>query len=371
MKKIPLVCALLTLLALPVWAQQENKIVLELSPSSSNPRNSEGSFATLKSGRILFCFTQFYGGDADDAPARIAEITSDDQGRTWSQPQVVVDNGHNQNVMSVTLLRLHSGKLALFYLINRNLWLDCHPYMKISSDEGVTWSEPKEVFDAPGNFVLNNDRVIQTRSGRLIMPVAFHRSRTAQDVEQAFDSRALDLWYLSDDEGATWREAKSWWAIPVPSKSGLQEPGVVELADGSLFSWARTDQGCQYGFTSHDGGETWSPPVPTEMKSPVSPASIKRLPHSDSLLAVYNVHSGKFSYPQGKRTPLVAAVSSDNGKSWPIRKEIEGDPQGWYCYTAIHFVDHAVLLAYCAGYPGHHLDRLRIRRVDVAWLAAP
>jgi sialidase-1 len=104
----------------------------------------------------------------------------------------------------------------------------------------------------------------------------------------------------------------------------------------------------------------------------VAPASIKRLPHSPALLAVYNDHSGKYRFPAGgKRTPLVAAISSDNGKTWPLRHQLESDPAGWYCYTAIHFVDHAVLLAYCAGYPGHHLDRLRIRRVDLAWLQAP
>ena len=51
-------------------------------------------------------------------------------------------------------------------------------------DDGATWSEPKRVFDAPGNFVLNNDRVIQTTKGRLIVPVAFHRSRGTKDASQ-------------------------------------------------------------------------------------------------------------------------------------------------------------------------------------------
>jgi sialidase-1 len=47
---------------------------------------------------------------------------------------------------------------------------------------------------------------------------------------------------------------------------------------------------------------------------------------------------------------------------------IEADPTGWYCYTAIHFIDQGFLLAYCAGYPGHGLDRLRIRRISLSWL---
>ncbi|MEW6303663.1 MAG: sialidase family protein [Verrucomicrobiota bacterium] len=348
----------------------ENRVVLNLDPDKEHPRNSEGSFVTLKSGQILFYYTQFYGGARDNSPARIVSIASDDSGRTWSQPKVVIENAGEENVMSVSLLRLKSGNIALFYLI-KNSWLDCRPYIRFSTDEAQTWSEAKLVVQAPGYFVLNNDRVIQTSTGRLIMPLAFHRSRLSDPKSsRSFDARAIDVWYYSDDEGKTWSESDSWWALPAATRSGLQEPGVVELADGTLFSWARTDLGTQYGFTSKDGGKTWSAPEPTAMKSPVSPASIERLPGSADLLALYNDHSGQFPYPAGKRTPLVAAISKDGGKTWPVRKLLEDDPDGWYCYTAIEFTkDNAVLLAYCAGDSKvGRLNRLRIRRVDLEWL---
>ncbi|MBI5774596.1 MAG: exo-alpha-sialidase [Verrucomicrobia bacterium] len=347
----------------------ENQVVLNLEPSAENPRNSEGSFVTLKSGRILFYYSQFYGGRADNSPARIAEVHSDDQGRTWSTPMTVVENAAGNNVMSVSLLRLKSGRLAFFHII-KNSWLDCRPWLRISSDEGATWSEPKQVIEAPGYFVLNNDRVIQTSTGRLLVPVAFHRARAADPASgRTFDARAIAMWFYSDDEGATWKEADNWWAIPAVSRSGLQEPGVVELANKKILSWTRTDQGSQYGFASADNGKTWSAPVPVALQSPQSPASIKRLPGTTDLLAIYNDHSGEFPFPKGKRTPLVSAISSDGGKTWQSHKLIEGDPDGWYCYTAIHIVDGAVLLGYCAGDSKvGGLNRLRIRRVGVDWL---
>ncbi len=351
---------------------QQNVVTLNLDPTPEHPRNSEGAFATLKSGRIIFCYTEYYGGAADESPARIVRIDSDDQGRTWSQPVVVVENTGGKNVMSVSLLRLATGKLALFYLV-KNSWIDCRPHLRFSSDEGATWSEAKRVLDAPGYFVLNNDRVIQTRTGRLLMPLAFHRSRGSDpDSSTSFDARAIALWLYSDDAGSTWQEAANWWAMPVPSGSGLQEPGVVELSNGDILAWSRTDQGAQFGFQSRDGGKTWSPPAATEMKSPVSPASLKRLPNSTELLAIYNDHSGRFPFPRGKRTPLVAAISSDDGNTWPHAKLIEDDPDGWYCYTAMHFTDGAVLLGYCAGDPKvGGLNRLRIRRVSLNWLRQP
>ncbi len=349
-------------------------VCLNIEPTKEHPRNSEGSFATLKSGRIIFCYSQFYGGAADGSAARIVRIASDDQGLTWSPPEVVVENQNQAgfNVMSVSLLRLASGKLAMFY-IEKTSWQDSHPQMRLSSDDGATWSEPKPVLDAPGYFVLNNDRVIQTSKGRLVVPLAFHRARNSDTVSgKSFDNRGIAFWYYSDDEGTTWHEADTWWAMPVRSNSGLQEPGVVELADGSLFSWCRTDKGSQFGFTSKDAGKSWSPPEPTELKSPQGPASIKRLPGSSDLLALYNDHSGKFPFPKNKRNPLVAAISSDGGKTWPQRKLVESDPDGLYHYIAIHFVGDYALLGYCAGDSKvGALNRLRIRRVSLDWLRQP
>lgn len=345
---------------------------VDFEPTAAHPRSSEGSFATLRSGRIIFCYSQFSGGGSDDSPSAIAEIFSDDGGKSWSEPKLVVPTGDNQNLMSVSLLRLASGKLALFYLAKKNHWLDCHPFLRISTDDGATWGPPIRVTAAPGYFELNNDRAVQLRSGRMVLPVSFYRATGEIDVQSSWDSRAIILWYFSDDEGATWREAETWWGIPAVSSSGLQEPGVVELADGSLFSWSRTDQGSQFGFRSRDSGKTWSAPEPTALVSPESPAGIKRLPGSDTLLAVFNDHSGRFPFLANKRTPLVVAFSTDGGRTWPARQALEDDPTGWYCYTAIHFTSDGVLLAYCASNQSlPHLSRLRIRLVPWSWLRVP
>jgi hypothetical protein len=54
--------------------------------------------------------------------------------------------------------------------------------------------------------------------------------------------------------------------------------------------------------------------------SPESPAGIRRLPKSDTLMAVYNDHSGQFKFEPRKRTPLVVAYSTDGGRTWPVRQ---------------------------------------------------
>jgi len=354
-----------------------NDVVLDILPTKRSPRNSEGSFVTLAGGRILFAFWHFSGGGDDDSPGCIGVRHSDDGGRTWTQrTRVLLANEGKQTTGSVSFLRLASGKIALVYLV-KDGFHECRPRLRLSDDEAKTWSDPMPIIAAPGYFTVNNDRIVQLSTGRLVVPAAFHRLKTADtESSSSFDHRSLLLWYLSDDEGATWREAKTWWADPTSGTGALQEPGVIELRRGRLFSWCRTTHGTQFGQTSRDGGETWSKPRPTPFIGACSPLCIKRIPSTGDLLAVWNDHSG--SFPEADRTksihdrsPLVAAISTDDGKTWPHRKLIEGDPTRASCYTAIHFVERACLLAYS------HYDQtiicntiipLRMRRITLDWL---
>ncbi|MHB9133680.1 MAG: sialidase family protein [Armatimonadota bacterium] len=361
-------------------------IVLDLPHRPGNPRNSEGSFVTLVDGRILFVYSHYDGEHwADEASARLCARYSTDGGHTWSVDDVVVvENEGRCNVMSVSLLRLQDGRIGLWYM-RKNSIADCRTYLRTSRDEGNTWSRPTPCIPAPGYFVVNNDRVVQLRSGRLIVPAAYHRNRLPAarcraNVYAGFDGRGIALFFLSDDGGRSWRESRDWWALPVRSESGLQEPGVVELTDGRLYAFCRTDTGRHYEMHSADGGDTWSPPHPSAFQAPCSPLCIKRIPATGDLLAIWNDHSGRlvdistqdntFTSTSWGRTPLVAAISRDDGTSWEQHTLIESDPARGFCYTAIHCLDDAVLLAYCCGGGGKSvvLQDLCIRRISLDWL---
>ena len=66
-------------------------------------------------------------------------------------------------------------------------------------------------------------------------------------------------------------------------------------------------------------------------------------------MCAWNDHSGTHPFAAGKRTPLCAAISRDNGRTWSRSRLLEQDPDGWYCYTSMTFVKDRVLLTYCAG----------------------
>ena len=340
-------------------------VYLTLAPSPGNPRNSEGDFLTLNDGRILFVYTHFTGGGADHAAAHLASRVSADGGKTWSQKdEVVPATRGKQNTMSVSLLRLSPSKVALFYLVKHS-WDDCRLYMQVSEDEAKTWGPPALCVPEPGYYVVNNDRVIRLANGRLVVPAAWH---TKIEGKQ-FNPRATAVCFLSDDEGKTWRRGRGTVEPPAAGSSGLQEPLVVELKDGRLMMLSRTDLGSQYRCFSDDGGETWSAAGPTEIRSPLSPASVERIPSTGDLLMVWNDHAKVDAKLKGKRTPLCAAVSRDEGKTWSAPKVIESDLEGWYCYTAIEFVGDRVLLGYCAGKGrAEGLNTTRVTSVPVEWL---
>ena len=343
--------------------------VLDLAPSPGNPRNSEGSFARLPDGDILFVYSSFRGDRAaDHTPADLWKVLSHDGGRTWETPCLLkrASDYGAMNIMSVSLLPLNSGELALFYLV-RMSWLAMPMVMQRSADGGKTWGDPVYCTPKDRYFVVNNDRVIRLSSGRILIPAAEHENR--MDGEKLVFAPALTTFFYSDDEGVTWHETEERLRLEIEGcASGLQEPGAVEGRDGRLFGWARTDLGCQYVFSSTDGGLTWTAPVPSRFASPLSPLSIRPL-RDGRLMAVWNpvpaspLSGDIWADGTGGRHPLVWAFSGDDGQTWSEPEILEGDPRGGYCYTAIFETDEGVLLAYCAGTAtdGSCLNRLRIR----------
>ncbi len=344
--------------------------VLELPPTRGNPRNSEGDFVKLDNGDLLFIYTHFTGGEGDHTEAHLASRTSEDQGITWSfMDRVILPNEADLNIMSVSLERLENERIGMVYLRKQSL-SDCRPYLRTSDDGGETWSEPIEIVPDPeaGYYATNNSRLVKLTDGRLLLPLSLH---TGAD-HPVFTKYGHAICYYSDDQGKSWSHSPPLLTESPESEVRVivQEPGVVELQDGRLMMYCRTNAGCQYIAYSGNRGESWSPLRPSDIISPRSSASIARIPSTGDLLLVWNNHENIPPELEGKRTPLTTAISKDEGETWENVRILEENPYGWYCYTAIAFVDGHALLAYSAGdrREGSGLSTLRITRLDVDWL---
>lgn len=329
--------------------------------TAEHPRYSEGSILPLADGSLLFANTEFSGSGADDARAHIIARQSRDGGRSWSAARVLQENVGVRNVMSVTLRRLDTsdraaGPIGLFYLV-KNSPVDLKAYVRVSRDEGASFGDPLLVSDAPGYHVMNNDRITRLTSGRLLAPVA-----STTDVRTS--NHFVSYCFFSDDGGTSWQRGSGEVDY---AKRGAMEPEVIELDDGRVAMIIRTQLGHIAISHSDDGGQTWSQAASWGVRAPEAPATLRRIPSTGHLLLVYNDTYVAGEGHGGQRTPLTAAVSTDEGKTWQHRRNLETDTESSYAYTSLTFDRGRAVMSYYVGENASGRISTRFRSLPIGW----
>lgn len=324
--------------------------------TEQNPRYTEGSILSLKNGDLLFAVTEFQDTSSDFARARIVGRRSSDGGRTWTEKKVLQENTGGMNVMSVTLRRLPDGTILMFYL-QKNSHRDLRLYVRMSSDEAASFGDPVRVTSDEGYHVVNNDRVVILKSGRLLAPAA-----STPDVQQV--NHFVSHCYLSDDNGITWRKGQGHVDA---DRRGAMEPEVIELNDGRLLMLVRTQLGFIGRSYSADRGETWGEMTSLGVVGPEAPATLRRVPSTGDLLLIWNNNFQQGAGHGGKRTPLTAAISKDEGVTWTVVGDLETDPQKTFSYTSLTFVRDRAVMSYWESGPAARQLSCRFRSLPVAW----
>lgn len=331
------------------------KLVLDLGPQKGNLRNSEGSFARLKDGTILFAYSQYVGEQwQDHAPSNIALVRSIDEGETWSEPEVVAtaEELGAGNLMSVSAIRQADGRIGFYFLAKLfdpgkegTLEGVYSVICRLLTDDGIHFEKQRCGFSAPkGYYVFNNDRIIRLSDGRLVYPAAY------MDKLSHFVSTV----FISEDDGASFFIHETLLDLPFPNKRGLEEPGILQHKDGRIRLWMRTDIGYQFESYSDDNLKTFSAPAPSVFTSPRSPMEMEYGPDG-ALYAVYNPipdYNGREASRESfrGRDPIVIRKSTDDGKTWGPCYIVETDEQRGFCYPSVFFTnDDSVLVSYCRG----------------------
>lgn len=346
--------------------------VLFLSTGENNPRNGEGSFIKLNDGSILFGYTEFLGDNRDDdGESRMCCVKSFDNGESWSNKKVLFPKPKEAlNIMCLSFLRMNNGDLGAFYIVKRYDNTDEIVFTR-SADEGVTWSEPVNCLaslEQQDYYVLNNDRALKLKNGRIILALARHTIYSGTDIFMP----GVVCFFFSDDDGSTWQKTSTELICPFENNpDGFQEPGLYELADGRLWCYIRTDTGFQFECFSSDCGMTWTTPEPNLFfSSPCSPMHVKDC--NKLTVAVFNPipeHILRSEYENDDlwgRTPYIMAISNDRGKTFNRENLffIEDDLNNGYCYPAIFDGDDYILLAYYhSNNSGICLDSTKIIKI--------
>lgn len=364
------------------------KIIKDLPPSEYNARNSEGDFLELDNGDILFVYSYYRKGNYDDnAPSDLALIVSKNRGETFSEPKIILKSEalNAVTLISITLLKMQNGDIGLFYLKSYKI-NKCIMFLQRSCDNGMTWTQETRCMPQDNYYCVANGRVIRLSNGDLLIPASVNGASREQRATDCSNS-PVDIslfhvghlqFFLSNDDGYSWQVSGGHYSLPAyyTCKEGLAEPCVIELGGGRLWCVARTDLLAQYELFSDDYGKSWTSPKPSFFTSSISPMMILREPTSSNLVAVWNpvpIFYGRHEVFDGiwvgARNPLSIAVSSDNGKTFSTRKNIELDEtdKHGYCYPSAIFLDNFMLISYCAGgiEDKSCLNRLRIRKIPL------
>ncbi|MFH1571222.1 MAG: sialidase family protein, partial [Gemmatimonadota bacterium] len=68
------------------------------------------------------------------------------------------------------------------------------------------------------------------------------------------------------------------------------------------------------------------------------------------------------------RTPLVTAVSRDEGETWGCQRVLEGDPDDDFGYQSVTFLEEGGAPLAVLSY--HARDGIRVARIPVDWFYA-
>jgi sialidase-1 len=277
---------------------------------------------------------------SDDGDNDLVLRRSRDGGRTWLPLQLVHEEGGDAVITIGNPCAVVDQSTGVVWLaMNRK---NGRVLISHSNDHGATWSEVKDITDQAskpnwGWYALGPGVGIQIERGpnrgRLVIPA---NHRLTKDRGGPSTSHVI----YSDDHGQSWR---------IGGDVGLHtnECQVVETVAGDRSElllnarnhWARSGKrpelaGKRIIARSSDGGQTWSEPeFDAALVEPACQASLIRYSRSGddskSILLFSNPASTK------SRTNMTVRASFDEGRTWPLSKQIYAGSAAYSCLAAL------------------------------------
>ena len=276
---------------------------------------------------------------------------SQDNGRTWSDIETVIDYPLGQSASDPSMIvDEKTGEIFLFYnYMDLDKEKNIFKFHVVSSkDNGHTWSKYTDITpfiaekDTHKDFrFITSGRGVYTSDGRML--------HTLVNLKKGLSV------FGSDDHGKTWYRLEGYI-------NPADESKIIELCDGRWMINSRVNNsGIRYAHVSADKGKTWTSRPDSVLVDPGCNGSIIRyssVNEGDDKNRILISHAANAK----ERNNLTIRLSYDNGKTWAYSKTIH--PNG-SAYSSMSIMKNGDIAVFYEK-DGHHLNE--VATFSLGWL---
>ncbi|MBE0654806.1 MAG: exo-alpha-sialidase [Bacteroidales bacterium] len=321
------------------WGEKPNPGYLFESGTDGYHTFRIPAIVTTKKGTLLAFAEGRRNSTSDTGDIDLVLKRSEDDGKTWSDLTVIRSDRGNVCGNPAPVVDHTTGKI--FLLSTWNLGTDHEPdiidntsedtrrvFVLSSSDDGKTWSKPKEITGAVKKsdwtwYATGPCHGIQVENGR-------YRGRMVipcDHIELGTKKYFSHIIY-SDNHGKSWKLGGS------TLQDQVNECTVVELTNGRLMlnmrNYDRAEKSRKVSL-SNDGGETWSSIFSDKtLIEPICQASLLRY-SSDGTIKLLFLNPAH----EVERKNMTIRVSEDDGSTWSGKKVLFAGPSAYSDMTVL------------------------------------
>ncbi len=255
-KKSYLICGMLVIITpIPDMNVTSNASSFLQKPTPSlvgNDHTFSGSLLRLNDGKLIHIFRLDTGINSNHVgnQAAIAKRISNNNGKTWSKPQIIYNDEYDDRVSSANLL--DNGSIIVFFFRYRTFeqWSGYtvdNNYI-ISKNNGKTWSKRFVIDSATTSTCFMSIFKIKGIKGYFV---------------PTYGNNYIDIRYSRN--GTKWNTVYCKWDYREDCSLDVSEPCFVSCGKGKIIGLFRVENKPIHQVVSLDYGKTWTKPKPTSL----------------------------------------------------------------------------------------------------------